>query len=147
MGRAHGFSLLELIIALSLMSILAAIGVLEHHALRSRLNLSRAARQVLMDLRITRMRAVTDHVNYRIVFPSDSPTYQAQRKSGGTYRDEGVPVPLPAGIVIMNCTAGNHSISFVPRGNAGSFGTITIGNAQGEVRHVSVDIAGQVRVY
>jgi prepilin-type N-terminal cleavage/methylation domain-containing protein len=147
MGRANGFSLLEIIIVLSLMSILAAIGALEHHALRARLNLGRAARQVLMDLRMTRMRAVTDHVNYRLVFPRDSRTYQAQRKSGGEYRDAGVPVSLPAGIVIMNCTARDYSISFVPRGNAGSFGTVTIGNAEGDVRHVSVDIAGQVRVY
>jgi prepilin-type N-terminal cleavage/methylation domain-containing protein len=147
MGRANGFSLLELIIVLSLMSILAGIGVLEHHALRSRLDLGRAARQVLMDLRMTRMRAATDHVNYRLVFPSDSRTYQAQRKSGGEYKDAGVPVSLPAGIVIVDCTARDHSISFVPRGNAGSFGTITVGNVQGEVRHVAVDIAGQARVY
>jgi prepilin-type N-terminal cleavage/methylation domain-containing protein len=147
MGRANGFSLLELIIVLSLMSILAAIGALEHHALRSRLNLGRAARQVLIDLRMARLRAATDHVNYRLVFPSDSGIYQAQRKADGVYRDAGAPVSLPAGIVIMDCTARDHSISFVPRGNAGSFGTITISNAEGGVRHVSVNIAGQVRVY
>jgi type IV fimbrial biogenesis protein FimT len=147
MGSTSGFSLLELIIVLALISILAGIGVLEHQALRSRLNLGLAARQVLMDLKMARMHAVTDHVNYRIVFSSDSRTYQAQRKSGHGYSDEGLPVSLPDGIVIADCTANGHSISFVPRGNAGSFGTITIRNIQGEVRHVSVDIAGQARVY
>jgi prepilin-type N-terminal cleavage/methylation domain-containing protein len=146
MGSASGFSLLELLIVLSLISILAGIGVLEHQALRSRLNLGLAARQVLMDLKMARMQAVTDHVNHRIVFSSDSRTYQAQRKAGHGYSDEGVPVALPDGIVIADCTAKDHSISFVPRGTAGSFGTVTIRNTQGEVRHLSVDIAGQVRV-
>ena len=147
MSTASGLSLLELIIVLSVVSILAGISVLEHQALRPRLNLGLAARQVLMDLKMARMHAVTDHVNYRIVFSSDSRTYQAQRKSGHGYRDEGLPVSLPDGIVIVDCTARDHSISFVPRGNAGSFGTITIRNIQGEVRRVSVDIAGEVRVY
>jgi prepilin-type N-terminal cleavage/methylation domain-containing protein len=147
MASGSGFSLLELIIVLSLISILAGIGVLEHQALRPRLNLALAARQVVMDLRMARMHAVTDHVNHRIVFPSDSRTYQAQRKSGHGYSDEGMPVFLPEGIVIADCTARDHSISFVPRGNAGSFGTIKIRNTKGEERQVSVDIAGQVRVY
>jgi type II secretory pathway pseudopilin PulG len=138
---------LELIIVLSLIAILAGIGVLEHQALRPRLNLALAARQVVMDLRMARMHAVTDHVNYRIVFSSDSRTYQAQRKSGHGFSDEGVPVSLPEGIVIADCTARDHSISFVPRGSAGSFGTIKIRNTKGEERHVSVDIAGQARVY
>jgi prepilin-type N-terminal cleavage/methylation domain-containing protein len=147
MGTASGLSLLELIIVLSVASILAGIGVLEHQALRPRLNLGLAARQVVMDLKVARMHAVTDHVNYRIVFSSESRTYQAQRKSGHGYNDEGLPVPLPDGIVIADCTARDHSITFVPRGNAGSFGTIAIRNTQGEERRVSVNIAGQVRVY
>ena len=145
--KAGGFSLLELIIVLSLISILAGIGVLEHQALRPRLNLGLAARQVVMDLKLARMHAVTQHVNYRILFSNNNPTYQAQRKSGHEYIDEGAPVSLPAGIAIAECTARDRGISFVPRGNAGSFGTIKIRNSRGEERHVSVDIAGQVRVY
>jgi prepilin-type N-terminal cleavage/methylation domain-containing protein len=147
MGTASGLSLLELIIVLSVVSILAGIGVLEHQALRPRLNLGLAARQVVRDLNNARMHAVTDHINYRIVFSVDSHTYQTQRKSGSGYSDGGLPVSLPEGITIVDCTARDQSISFVPRGNAGSFGTITIRNSQGEVRHVSVNIAGQVRVY
>jgi prepilin-type N-terminal cleavage/methylation domain-containing protein len=147
MGNARAFSLLELIIVLSLLSILAAIGVLGHRALRPRLNLGLAARQVVMDLRMARMHAVTDHVNYRVVFLSGSRTYQAQRKSGREYGDYGLPVPLPEYTVIADCTARDHSIAFVPRGNAGTFGTITIRNTMNEVRHVTVNIAGRVRVY
>jgi prepilin-type N-terminal cleavage/methylation domain-containing protein len=147
MGSTSGLSLLELIIVLSLASILAGIGVLEHQALRPRLNLGLAARQVVMDLKMARMHAVTDHVNYRVLFSDGSRTYQAQQKSGTGYKDDGLPVSLPEGIVVTDCTARDHSISFVPRGNAGSFGTITIRNTKGDECHVSVNIAGQVRVY
>ena len=147
MGDARGLSLLELVIVLSLLSILAGIGVLGHQALRPRLNLGLAARQVVMDLRMARMHAVTDHVNYRVVFFNGSRTYQAQRKSGHEYSNDGLPVSLPEDTVIADCTANGHSISFVPRGNAGSFGTITIRNTMNEVRHVSVNITGRVRVY
>jgi prepilin-type N-terminal cleavage/methylation domain-containing protein len=146
MGTTSGLSLLELIIVLAVASILAGIGVLGHQALRPRLNLGLAARQVVMDLKLARMHAVTDHVNHRIVFSSESRTYQAQRKSGQGYKDEGPPVSLPEGIVVASCTANDHSIMFVPRGNAGTFGTIAIRNTQGDERRVIVNIAGQVRI-
>jgi Tfp pilus assembly protein FimT len=147
MGNARGLSVLELVIVLSLLSILGAIGVLGHQALRPHLNLGLAARQVVMDLKMARMHAVTDHVNYRVVFLNGSRTYQTQRKSGHDYNNDGLPVSLPEDTVIADCTARDHSIAFVPRGNAGSFGTITIRNTMDEVRHVTVNIAGQVRVY
>ena len=144
---ANGFSLLELVIVLSLAAILAAIGVLAHQALRPRLNLSMAARQLMMDLRSARMHAVKDHLNYRLVFPGGSGSYQAQRRSGDGYQDDGYPIALQSGIIVAECTARDHAITFAPRGNAATFGTITIRNDIGDVRHVTVNIAGQVRVY
>lgn len=145
--RGSGFSLLELVIVLSLAAILAGAGVLGYQALRSRLYLSMAARQVVLDLRTARTRAVSNHRNYRVIFPSGRGAYQAQRDAAGGYQDDGRPIPLPQGIIITECTGRDESISFVPRGNAGVFGTITLDNGRGEVRHISVNIAGQVRVY
>jgi prepilin-type N-terminal cleavage/methylation domain-containing protein len=147
MSSGKGLSLVELIIVLSLVSILAGLGVLAHQALRPQLNLSMAARQLMMDLKMVRMRAVADHVNYRVVFPGGSASYRTQRKATSGYQDEGRPVSLPPGVLIADCTARDEAISFVARGNAGSFGTVTIRNEKGEVRHVSVNIAGQMRVY
>jgi prepilin-type N-terminal cleavage/methylation domain-containing protein len=147
MGSGRGFSLLELIVVLSLVSILAGLGGLAHQTLRPRLNLSMAARELMMDLKLVRMRAVAEHVNYRIVFPGGSASYQPQRKVTGGYKNEGRPVSLPRGILIADCTARDGAISFVPRGTAGSFGTVTIRNETGEERHVSVNIAGQMRAY
>jgi prepilin peptidase dependent protein A len=140
----RGFSLLELLTVMTLIAILAGIGVLNHHALRARLNLRTAARQIVMDLKVARMRAVATNSNHRIRFRNAD--YQRQRKKGDQYADDGPAVPLPTGIAITDCTANDDAISFRPRGNASSFGAITIGNQRGDVRRIVVDIAGQIRV-
>jgi prepilin-type N-terminal cleavage/methylation domain-containing protein len=146
MTRGDGFSLFELIVTVALMSILGAIGALGHRAMRPGLDLSSAARQVVMDLKVTRMRAVARNVNHRIVFAEGGGSYQPQRKVGSQYSDEGPPVSLPSGIAILNCSALNAAIGFRPRGNATTFGTVTLRNAVGATRQVVVDIAGGVRM-
>jgi len=73
--------------------------------MRPALDLRGAARQVAMDLKVTRMRAVNDNTNHRILFTSGSGQYQPQRKKGAGYADDGRPVRLPRGIVVVDCTA------------------------------------------
>ena len=145
-ARPGGFALIELAAVLGLLSILGAIAVLSHHGVRSRLALSTAARQVTLDLKRARMRAITRNVNHRIIFTAGSERYQRQQKRGSTYVDEGAAVALPPGIMVTDCSAAENAISFRPRGNAGTFGTVTLRNPFGEIRRVIVDIAGQVRV-
>jgi len=146
MGNRRGISLVEMIVVLAVVTLLAGIAVLNHQALRARLALSMAARQVMMDLKQARMRAVAEHVNYRLVFAAGGVSYRRQRKARSGYEDDVGPTPLPPGIVIVDCTAPSDAISFVPRGSAGSFGTVTVRNDRGEVQSVTVNIAGQVRV-
>lgn len=139
-------SLLEVLVGLALMAVLAGVSVLHHQAMRPALDLRVAARQVVLDLRLARMRAITENVSRRVVFPNGADGYQHQRKSGGFYVDDGVVVRLPHGILISDCTATENGISFKPRGNAASFGTVTLRNRNGEAQQVVVDIAGQARV-
>ena len=146
MTNASGFSILELMVTLGLASALAGIGILSHNALRPSLDLTTATRQVVMDLQATRMRAVARNTSHRIVFSEGGSSYRLQRQSGSTYNDEGASIALPSGITILSCTAQNATISFRPRGNAGSFGTVTVRNADGNTRSIVVNITGQVRV-
>jgi len=141
-----GFTLLELAAVLGLLAILAALAVLNHQAVRARLHLSAAARQVTLDLKLMRLRAITRHASHRLVFTAGSESYQRQHKRGDSYADDGPAVTLPRGIVVTDCSAAGDAISFRPRGNAGTFGTVTLQNARGDVRRIIVDIAGQVRV-
>ena len=142
----HGLSLLELVVALALMAILGGAAVLNHHAMRPGLDLRMAARQVVLDLRVARRRAVAENVSHRVVFPIGAASYQPQRKTGSDYVDDGVAVRLPPGILISDCNATGNGISFKPRGNAATFGTVIIRNSSGAERRIIVDIAGQARV-
>ena len=146
MSSTHGFSLLELVVALSLASVLAGIGVLSHNALRPRLNLSMATRQVAMDLQVTRMRAVALNAAQRILFSNGGTKYQLQARHGTKYDDEGKPVALPVGVSVLDCTALASTIGFSPRGSAATFGTVTVQNSSGDTRSIVVDIAGHIRV-
>ena len=143
---AGGFTLLELAVVLGLLSILGALAILNHQTIRARWHLSAAARQVTLDLKLMRMRAITRNVSHRLLFAAGSDRYRRQRQGGSVYLDDGPAVVLPRGIVVTDCTAASDAISFRPRGNAASFGTVTLQNVLGEVRHVIVDITGQVRM-
>ncbi len=142
----RGFSLLEALVVLALLSLLTGFSVLNHQAMRPGLDLRMAARQVVLDLRVARLHAVADNSSHRIVFPSGAGGYQQQRKRGSVYVDDGVAVRLPPGILISECTAADNGISFKPRGNAAVFGTVVLRNGNGTERRIIVDIAGQVRV-
>ena len=144
---SSGFSLFELVAIMALLAILAGFAALAHQNIRPGLNLHMAVGQVIMDMKLARMRAIRDHANYRVLFGVGTAAYQVQQKSGSTYHDQGEPTALPQGIRIENCTARDDAIVFVPRGTAGSFGTVTLRNETGDSRHIAVDIAGQMRVY
>jgi type II secretory pathway pseudopilin PulG len=143
---AGGWSLLEVLTVVALTSVLAGTAVLSHQAARPMLDLSMAARQVAMDLRLARMRAIGDGANYRLVFAAGGASYQKQRFDGTAYVDDGLPVPLPRGVVIASCSASDGTVTFRARGNAGTFGTVTIQHSNGDVRRVVVNMTGRVRL-
>ena len=144
--RTRGFTLIELLVVLALLAILGSISVVSASRMRPALDLYAAARQVLMDLKTVRTQAILDTVNHRILFAPGSSQYKIQRRGDTQYYDVGEPTELPRGIVVVSCTASDGSITFRPRGNASSFGTITLTNADGQTRRVVVDIVGHIRV-
>jgi prepilin-type N-terminal cleavage/methylation domain-containing protein len=144
--ESHGFTLLELIVALAITTTLAGTALLGYQQMAEELHLNHAARQVMLDLASTRTRALAENVGRRLVFLADRDAYQPQRQNGSHYDDDGVAVSLPAGIDLTDCTAASSAITFRPRGNASTFGTITLRNGAGHERRVVIDIAGRIRV-
>ncbi|MBI3785336.1 MAG: GspH/FimT family pseudopilin [Deltaproteobacteria bacterium] len=144
--RKRGFTLIELLVVLSLVAILASISVVSHGHMRPALDLYAAARQVLIDLKTVRTRAIGDTANHRILFAAGSNQYRLQRRGDTQYDDVGEPIALPKGVVVVDCSATDGSITFRPRGNASSFGTITLAGTDGQIRRVVVDMVGHMRV-
>lgn len=142
-----GFTLFELLVAVSLAAVIGAAAV---PALRRSLEgwrMNAAARQVVMDLKQARGRAIAESASHRLRFAPAAARYQLERqRAGGAYTPVGPGTALPPGITVVECTAVGDSVTFRPRGHAATFGTIRLRNTTGEERSVIVDIAGRMRV-
>lgn len=145
--RSHGFTLLELLVAVALAGVLGAVAVPEARRQLERWRLSAAARQVVMDLKVARARAIAGGAAQRVHFAVPGGSYQHERqRPGGAYAPIGPVTALPDGVRVVDCTAAGDGIGFRPRGHAISFGTVTLRDAVGDERLVVVDIAGRMRV-
>jgi Tfp pilus assembly protein FimT len=140
-------SVLELLTALAIVSILGGTALLAYGRMMAGWRLNAAVRQVVMDLKVMRSRAIAENTAQRILFGVPSTRYQRQREEGTTgYVDVGAPIPLPDGIETIDCTARGGAVAFQPRGHASTFGAITLRNPEGTERRVIVDMAGRIRV-
>lgn len=145
--RSRGFTLFELLIALALAGVLGAVAVPAVQRQLERLRLAAAARQVVMDLKLARARAIAGGAAQRVHFAVPGGSYQHERqRPGGAYAPTGPATALPDGVRVVDCTAAGDGIGFRPRGHAITFGTVTLRDAAGDERRVVVDIAGRMRV-
>lgn len=144
--RPRGLTLLEVLVTLSVLAALAGTSAVIYARMIDDVRLNQAARQIVLDLVSTRTRALADNIGRRLVFSVDDDRYQPQAQVGSSYADDGAPITLPAGIDLTACTASGAAVGFRPRGNAGTFGTITIRNRLSHERRVVVDIAGRIRI-
>jgi Tfp pilus assembly protein FimT len=142
-----GLSATELLTAVLLAAILGGAALLGYGRTLAEWRLNAAVRQVVMDLKVTRSRAIAENTGQRIRFDVPSTQYLRQRQEGlSEYVDVGAPISLPDGIATTDCTARGAAVTFQPRGHASTFGTITVRNAEGSERRIVVDMAGRMRV-
>ena len=143
----RGFTLLELLIAVALIGVLGAVAVPAVQRQVERWRIGAAARQVVMDLKVARGRAIVGATAHRLRFAVPGAHYQLERqRPGGAYAAAAPATLLPEGVQIADCTAAGDGIGFRPRGHAITFGTLVLRNASGDERRVVVDIAGRMRV-
>jgi prepilin-type N-terminal cleavage/methylation domain-containing protein len=143
---SEGLTLLELLTAILIASILSGTALLGYGRMLAGWRLNAAVRQIVMDLKVTRSRAIAENTGQRIRFVVPSPVYQRQRREApGVYADVGT-ISLPDGIETIDCTARDDAVTFQPRGHASTFGTITLRNSEGTERRIVVDMAGRMRV-
>jgi prepilin-type N-terminal cleavage/methylation domain-containing protein len=144
---SEGLTLLELLTAILIASILSGTALLSYGRMLAGWRLNAAVRQVVMDLKVTRIRAIMENTGQRIRFEVPSSLYRRQRREASSaYADVGTPIALPDGIETVDCTARDDAVTFQPRGHASAFGTITLRNSEGKERRIVVDMAGRMRV-
>ena len=133
-----GFTLMELLAAIGVASILMAIAIPSFLSTLPGLRLTDAARQVATDLQQIRMKAIAQDIPYQISFSTS--TYVLQRCNGLCTNDSG-DIALPEGITATASTAPQ----FQPRGTAAAAATITLSNGTSST-WVCVKTVGRINI-
>lgn len=132
----HGYSIIELVVAVALAGILAAIALPSWNKLLPSYQLDSSVRQFQSELHNIKMRAVAENIGFQLVYANGNADYTIQRDSAVL-----VTKPLPAGVIVTN----SGTISFSPRGTA-SANRIRLRGSDGACKQVVVSPTGRVRI-
>lgn len=143
LGGSAGFTLIGQLVALGIVSILLAIALPSYLSMMPRVRLQGAARQLVADLMLARMKAVRENNRHRVVFLSNQ-RYQILADGEDGQRVSVLTRDLSSGYRDVELAANNDPV-FSPGGRASTLATIRLTNEAGE-RRLSVNITGRVRV-
>ena len=149
--RRRGFTLLELLCALGILSLLLAAALPRISAVLPGLLLDRAAWQLVSALELARVKAINRNTRVRTILELEGGQYRVEAESEGRFESDGGTRALPAGVLFdasasTRVSAGRISITFLPRGHTTDNATIALGAGAGARRRVVVSGAGRVRV-
>jgi type II secretory pathway pseudopilin PulG len=143
--RQSAFTLLDLLVALGIFVVLAAIAIPNLGAQLPAYRLNSAARQVQSELHRVKSQAVARNTDFRLVLLTPS-FYRIERKvTETTYEPTGEYKPLPDGITYGSATS-VKSINLTSRGTA-TGGTVQLCNSRRESKSVIVSgSSGRIRI-
>jgi len=149
--RRHGFTLLELLCALGVLSILLAAALPALSATLPALALDRAGAQLVSELELARVKAINRNTRVRAIFDLGAGRYRIEAESEGNFAAEGPDRTLPSGVGFdpsgsTRISGGRISITYLPRGLTADNATIALSGGGGGRRRVIVSGAGRVRV-
>ncbi|MFN2433177.1 MAG: GspH/FimT family pseudopilin [Gemmatimonadota bacterium] len=139
-----GFSLTELLIAVTFVGILAAIALPSFANYGTPFRVQAAGREVYSALQDVRQQSITRGVRTRFE-PNGGNLYTLQWDSAGTWRTIRGPVQLDPAVVL---TSTGGTLVFQPRGTVSPLSTLTISDVQ-DPQHrmvITVPITGLVRI-
>ena len=133
----RGFTVAEMLIAVVIFGVLAAIAVPQFISFRPTSRLNGAARQVYSELMWARSKAVSENSAYVVTFP----TNQTMQISGSTTKT----VSIQTEYSDVTLTSSASTITFSSRGTADVAPTITLTNSGGS-KTVTVRITGTATI-
>lgn len=142
--QQDGFTLTEILVAVAIMAILAAIAIPNWSTLLPKYALNSAARQVQSELHKLKSRAVAENANFRLVFSTTS--YSMEKYSGGSYTATGESRPLPDGITLAGTS--DTTLGFTSRGTSidSTDKTVKLCNIKSAGKNVVLSDLGRIRI-
>jgi prepilin-type N-terminal cleavage/methylation domain-containing protein len=140
-----GFSLIELMIVIALISIVSAFAVPTWQKYTANTNLKTAAREVMADLSNAKQRAVEENLKYSIKFNVAGNSYALSRTDTGVTLWTKELASFGNGILIDSVTFTGSVVNFQKRGTA-SLGSVVLRNGLGSKATITVTITGRTYV-
>ncbi len=135
-SNKRGVTLIELVVVFAIIAIGSLLAVPNIGPWIANYRLRTATRDITSTLRVAQMRAVSNNLNYQVLFDVGAGTYRLQRNSGG-WVDEGTLQTLPTGIRINDPAPSNNPLTFSPNSSSNG-GTITLKNTKNSQRTIAV---------
>lgn len=139
-----GFTLIEFLIAISILSVVFLISLYSLRGLAPDLQLSGTARQIATDLRYVQQLSITEQEDYCIKMFFDTKKYQVIKCDETKIISEKV---LPGYISNFSSTVfAENKIEFNPYGAVKESGTITLTNTVSKTKTIDIKPSGFVKI-
>jgi prepilin-type N-terminal cleavage/methylation domain-containing protein len=139
-----GFSLLELIIVLIILTIIGAIAYGTFQRMAINANLETAARDIVSEFNLMRQRAMAESVDLTITFNPGANSYTVPQPGGGTLVK--TLASYGADTVLNNTTLAGDTITFQRRGTTVQWGRVFLQNGRGSTATITVNSTGRANV-
>jgi len=141
-----GFSLIELMIVIALISIVATIAVPTWQKSTANTNLKTAAREMMADLSNAKQQAVGENLDvYQLAFNVTGNNYALSRTDTGVTLWTKPLTSFGSGIVIDSVTFTGAVVNFQKRGTV-SLGSVVLRNGPGSTATITATITGRTYV-
>ncbi len=152
---SRGLSLLELLVVMVILAIAVTLAVPNLSLWMEKYTIWKARRQLVTDLQLAKMRAVSQGLQHRVPFDSATASYkieQGDAPRGSTTRSQiGITRALAdpqnphyANGVALATNFANNAVIFSSKGNASPAGTVTL-TSKNYAGHVMVNLTRRIR--
>lgn len=145
-GNQRGFTLVELLIGITIMSVVGLMANTSFRNFRQRTILNRAAQVVAADAALTRTYAIRERTNISLVADESNQRYEIRDPSGTVLKTRWFDAESDLQLASLDIVNAGDSLTFNARGMlVSAFGVIDIGTDAGSKR-VIVNGLGRHRV-
>jgi competence protein ComGD len=141
-----GFTIVEMLIVVTILSLVALIANTSYRSFRERAILNRAATVVAADMALTRSYAIRERQNVSLVADESNRMYVIRTAAGDTLASRILDSSTDLSVDSLNVRAAGDSITFNSRGMlTTAFAQVDVGRASGD-RRVQVNGVGRARI-